>query len=738
MAKKIKKEIIKEDKPVEAYNPTGTEYDVLTFIEKRIPVLKKSRQGILNDGDGGFDFDKLMQDADREYVPHNLKKKDKSGSVYLELDETLGIRGSRIVPITGTEGNEWRSDISEPTLFVKVNTALSILMQQNPEATFKATLDKYKPTSALAKAIWKRSWDIACSREQMQYFISNLAKYGWAPGRTHPRIVKRSKDVLIELDTENPEKNKYETRTIVDFNDVWREALDPHRTWIDDMANLTDPWSLNDWYFEKDYDKDTFDREFSNYSNYGKISAGAPYREGETDKVELNEETKTRDDVITLGFYENFNKDLYVIYCPKDKVVLYQGPLPNDDGLLSYWDAYWNLRDPRTRYGVGLYEILKNDKVMYDRWDNMTTDQLIMAVYKMLFYSGPSAPGDGTIRVQPGVAKQKLPGTTIETVDVKFEPKAFEWLDRRQEKMDENTGITPTLQGQVEGKTLGEVLHAKDAALKRLNIPLANIAYAIEKDAYLTLSWANQMYSLPEVMDFTDEKQLAEFMSETGRDFEEARIQPDGKISADFPRSLDLSLEEDREGNLIESPDQRFFVIGQDVAKKAIKWKGRVTVKATSIVSPSPELERQRKLELYNIVTPIVQAITQALAQGMYNMALGMSKPVVQILEIQDEKPEDWLPDEVVQMLNNPDLAKTAEANMKVQQAGDQPLLIDPNAPPEQVAGSAPGSTPGQSPGLPQTPSEKGPSINPVSPSSMPDNSVKRSMASTLGAQSKY
>lgn len=710
MAKKKIQKTDKNESP-KAYSPTGAEKEVQDLLIKRIPVLKRARKSILNDGNGGFDFDQLMKDADKEYVPHELKKKPKPGSVYLEMDETLGIRGARVVPITGNEDGAWRSDISEPTLFVKVNTALSILMQQNPEATFKAILDKYKPTTALAKAIWKRSWDLACSREQMQYFISNLSKYGWAPGRTYPRIVKRNKDVLVELDIENPENNKYESRTIVDFNDIWREALDPHRTWIDDMANMTDPWSLNDWYFEKDIPKDLFDSEYAAYSNHKAVSAGAPYRENETDEIDVNDETKYRDDVVTIGFYENREKDLYAMYIPKEKVVLYFGPLPNDEGMLSYWDAIWNLRDPRTRYGIGLYEILKNDKVMYDRWDNMTTDQLVMAVYKMLFYSGPTAPGDGKIRIEPGVAKQKLPGTTIDTVDVKFEPQAFEWLDRRKEKMDENTGITPTLQGQVEGKTLGEVLHAKDAALKRLNIPLANIAYAIEKDAYLTLSWANQVYSLPEVMEFADEKALSEFMDESGRSWDQAVMYPTGKIQADFPRSLDLSLDEDRDGNLIESPDARFFTVGQDVPKRAIKWKGRVTVKASSIVAPSQELERQRKLELYNLVTPVVQAIAQALAMGQFSVALTMAKPVVQILEIQDEKPENWLPDEVVKMLDNPDLAKQAEAQVKMAQAAAGPLMVDQN----------------QAKEMPSAPSNAAPQAETIGP--QPNNPIKNSMA---------
>lgn len=722
MAKKKSK--VEEEKKVQStYNPQGEELKVRDFLDKRLPIIKKSRKSILNDGDGGFNYEQLMKDADREYVPHSLRRKTSTSSVYLEMDEVLGIRGSRIVPITGNEDGAWRSDISEPTLFVKVNTALSILMQQNPEATFKATLDKYKPTTVLAKAIWKRSWDIACSKEQMQYFISNLAKYGWAPGRTYPRTVKRKKDVLVELDMDNPENNKYDTRTIVDFNDIWREALDPHRTWIDDMANMTDPWSLNDWYFEKDYSQDMFDEEFGNYSNRDAIKASQPYKDPEGESsAEVSDETKQRDDVITLGFYENRQKDLYTIYCPKDKVVLYHGPLPNDEGLLSYWDAIWNLRDPRTRFGIGLYEILKNDKVMYDRWDNMTTDQLIMAVYKMLFYSGPTAPGDGKIRVEPGVAKQKLPGTSIDVVDVKFEPKAFEWLDRRKERIDENTGITPTLQGQVEGKTLGEVLHAKDAALKRLNIPLANIAYAIEKDAYLTLSWATQVYSLPEVMEFADEKQLNEFMQDSGRAWDQAVIYPKGNIKADFPRTLDLSLEEDREGNLIESPEARFFTVGGDLPRRAIKWRGRVTVKALSIVAPSQELERQRKLEVFNLVMPVVQAITQVMQQGMFSMALGMAKPVVQILEIQDEKPEDWLPDEVAQMLNNPELAKQAEAKVQAQTMMSQPLMVDPNAPPPEEGAPA-------GPGMPQptAPSNAGPSIKPVGP--MPNNPIKNSIA---------
>jgi hypothetical protein len=749
MAKKQKKQVdipTQEELDIvaEAYSPKGQELEVQEFLEKRVESLKNSRKNILD----GFNFDEIMKDADREYVPHNLRKKSNNtnqNDSFLETDETTGLRGSRVVNISGNADDAWRSDLSEPTLFVKVNTALSIIMQQNPQATFKAVMDKYKPTTALAKSIWQRSWDLASSKEQMQCLVLNLAKYGWAPWRTYPRIVQRKKEVLTELDVSNPENNKYELRTITDYNDVYREALDPHRTWIDDMANMTDEFSLNDWYFEMDYDKDKFDAEFKNYANWSKVKCGQPVRESTSGDLDVgtNDETKQRDDIITLGFYENRRRDLYVIRSLREKVILYFGPLPNDEGMLTLSDAQWNSRDNRTRYGIGLFEILKNDKVMYDRWDNMTTDQLTMAVNKMLFYSGPTAPGDGLLRVSPGVAKQKLPGTTIETVEVKFDTNAWEWLDKRKETMDNNTGITPTLQGEVQGKTLGEILHAKDAALKRLNIPIANICKLIEDDAYKTLSWANQIYSIPEIMEFASEEQLNDFKAETGREFDQATMDEKGKITADFPRTLDLSLtsKEDRDGELIESPDQRFFTVGTDIKKTSLKWKGRVTISAQSIIAPSQELERQRKLELFNLVSPVVQMIAQALGQNQFDAALIMAKPAVQVLESQDEKPENWLPDQIVQMIEHPELAKAAEAKAAEQQQQQQnqqdsssPLFVPANGEP----GGSPAATPSpyQNKNVPAMPTAPGaqnnnsPKVAPMAP-----NSVQRSINATGNTQ---
>lgn len=731
-----------KNKPAVPHNAQGQEKEIQDFIDKRVDVLKRSRKNVLNK----INFDKLMEDADREYEPYYLsteKEEGPGGGVYLEKTETAGVRGAKVVKTGESASDEdWMSNLSEPTLFVKIQTALSVILQQNPEATFKATIPKYKKTTNLAKGIWKRSWEVAKSKEQTRAFVFNLAKYGWAPMKTYPRIEKRDKEVLVELDLENPDNNKYKTKTIIDFNDVYRQALDPRRTWIDDMANMVDQWSLNDWYYEEDFSADKFEQLFGNYTNYKKVVPGNPVREGESvgDSTDnLNGETQSRDDIITLGFYENRLRDLYAIRDLRSKILLYYGPLPNDDGKLTISDGVWNMRDPNTRYGIGLYEILKNDKVMYDRWDNMTTDQLVMAVYKMLFYSGPQSHGDNTIRVTPGIAKQKSPGTTVESVDVKFEARAFEWLDRRRQIMDNNTGITPTLQGEVQGKTLGEILHAKDSALKRLNIPIANICSVLENDAELTLSWANQMYSLPEIMEFESIEDLQEFMDENDSKPDQTEVdEKTGKITADFPRRLEMHLDEDREGNLIESPESRIFTVGQEVEKKSIKWKGKVIISAKSIFASSPELDRQRKLELFNIVTPVVQMMAGALAQGQFSVALAMAKPVTQILEVQDEDPKQWLPDEVNQMIENPALAKEAENAMKMKAMQDSmggPLFVSPE---EAKAGSKPargGAPTSPAPGMPTAPAELSPKAEKVAP--MPQSAVSRSMNSTLAGETR-
>jgi hypothetical protein len=682
--------IKEKDNIAQPYNPEEEEKNVLAYVKKRIEVLKETKKNVL----GNIDFTEIMKNADQEYQPRNLNEKPKAGNNVFVQDEVLGLRGSRLVAGV-TDSNDWRSTVSEPTLYVKIQTALSILIDQNPTATFKAILEKYEETTDIAKAIWKRGWEVGYAKETVKMFIFDLAKYGWAIGRTYPRIIKRNKEVLDELDTENPENNKYRKTEIIEFNDIIREKLDPYRTWIDDMTNLTDPYSMRDWYFEKDFSKDLFETEFGQYTNIDKIKYGTVVDSG--DDTVTSKTANKRDDTITVGFYESKDKDLYTIIVPDQDVVLYYSPLPNDDGRLSCWWTCWTIRDPRTPYGIGLYELIKNNKVMYDRFSNMSIDQLTMAIYPMLFFSGTPQQGDGKITFSPNTIQQKLPGTTIDQVKIQYDGRAPEMIQSLKERMDDNTGITPTLQGEVEGKTLGEIIHAKDSALKRLSVPLKNIAKVLEDEAYLFLSWANQVYSIPELKEFVDLKEMQDFNTEFSKEPSkvEMPLNEGDKIQAQYSPTLDLGIEQNREGNLIESPENRYV----ETAGRPIKWEGRIIVDVQSIVATSQELDKQRKLELFNLVFPALQAIIQFKTMGDIQGAVDLAKPIVQVLEIQDEEPENWLPVDIVEMLENPEMVKQVMAQkqqeMQAQQQASQPLMTD-KASLEAMAKEQPASRPGQ------------------------------------------
>ena len=228
----------------------------------------------------------------------------------------------------------------------------------------------------------------------------------------------------------------------------------------------------------------------------------------------------------------------------------------------------------------------------------------------------------------------------------------------------------------------------------------------------------NQVYSIPEVKEFVDDDELEKFQIEFNKVASDSRINKNGKVEADFFQELDLGLDEDRDGNLEESPDRRFFKLGtEDLPLENIKWEGKIKVNARSIISPNPELERQRKLELFNITLPIIQQMQTALTGGVdkdgnpiqpdTDLALALYKPTKEILEIQDEKPKDWLPDKVIALAENPEL-KAAED--KAQQEEQNPLFIDQN---EVGLGGNPGI-----PGDTKSPQQQGQEAETVVPPS--------------------
>jgi hypothetical protein len=632
--KKELKELVSEPE----VNVTGdivNQYpEVQKYVSARVAAMKEWRKSL--------GVEKEWKEADAEYLPTDLSTG--TGRKRFETDDELGLR-ARLVPVTSED--EWRSKNSDPTLLTKIQTALSILVDNNPQATLEALVKKYDASAAVTKALWKRNWNVTGAKDKLKLFVFNLAKYGWSAGRTYPRRVEQDKKILTKYYADNPEKNEYESKKLLWFNDLDRETLDPFRTWIDEMTKPYDQFSMNDCYYEVDYGYDQAKLEFGMYDNWSEVKA-MPAGTSDEQSDSSAKENAEKKSVVTLGFFESRSRDLFAIVVPRQSnLVLYYSPLPNDDGMLSVWHTPWILRSASSPYGVSLWRIIKQDKELYDKMTNMTMDQLVLSILKMFFYTGSSGLlGDGTIKISPGAGKQIINGK-VDWMDIPG-PGAESWkgLAELKNRIDNNSGVTPTLEGEVaQNKTLGEVLHAKESALKRMRMPLENIVWAIEQDAYVSISWFPQLYSVPEVMQFARMEDIAKYEQENQMSAKSKFQKLDefgnqeGNVEATFLPQMKLGLEK-RGSTFIESKQDRFFQIGDDLPLDTLRWRGMFRVIPKSIVSSSSELDKQRKLEIFNLLVPLLSLPPE----------LG-ARPAAQILKANDEEPEDWLPDAWVEFL---------------------------------------------------------------------------------------
>lgn len=640
--------------------------------EREIYVARRVKE--MQDFRTNLKIEDKWKEADSEYIPSEItfgKKKR------FESDDETGWR-SRLVPVI--DGDEdWRSKNSDPMLLAKIQTAISIIFDNNPEAVLTPLNSNNESKTGLQYALWKRNWNVSSSKEVYKMFVFDMAKYGTGFGRSYPRKISYDKDVLIEVNEEDPSKNIYEKRTNVWFNDIAKSRLNPYRTWIDEQSKPYDDYSMNDCYFEIDFSYDQAKVEFGKYKNFEKLVPASQnlkmVYENEGTDLQQQEEFKKRQDIITIGFYENRLKDLFVIRIPKLKKILYSCPLPNDDGMLSVWFAPWIIRSADNPYGISLWEIIKQKKALYDKMLNMTMDQLVLSIMKMFFYTGTNnLVGDGKIKIRPGRGVQIVNGK-IDFLEVPGPGKdAFEGLKYLKSGIDDDSGLTPAVEGEITGKTLGEILHAKEASLKRLKTPVENIAWAMEQDAYLTCSWMAQAYSTPEVKSFVSLDEIKNYEMETGMGHDTvvaSAVSPEGEaqgpFAATFLPQLNLQLEKNG-SNLIESRTERFFQVGKDIEPKDLKWRGIFKVVQKSIIAPSAELEKQRKMEVFNICIPLFGQPPELFA-----------KSVKQVLKVNEENYRDWLPDTWIQYLEN------NKQSLFVQ----QPMMQQPMM--QQPAGAMPG-----------------------------------------------
>ena len=619
----------------------------------------------------GVVIEDLWRDGDRDYQPHRLKLTGKKGNKKLEQDEVKGWAST----FSKIGASNWQSDIAQPNPYKKIQIALSILVDQNPSGIFTPASKKFQATTELIKQLYERSWEKARSKEQLKLFIFNLCKYGWATARTYPLRITRKVKELKDFNQENPDKSVYEEREVIEYNDIFRENLDPWNVWIDDMAKPNDPMSVRDWSWRKVYSMDKAKEEFGAWKNFKYVKAGGIV----TDKIEDDKSLSkkyTEKDLVEVYFYENVVKDMFTVEIGGVPVIMTPLPISDSQGhkKLSLWQTYWTLRHASCPYGIGMYEAMKNNNQLYDVVSNMSIDQLVLSIYKMFFYQGTQQlTNTGEIKIKPGVGQQTLDPKNINFLEVPGPGQdALNWRELIRRDLDEDSGITDPLLGQVTGKTAFEIAQAKESALKRLKTPLDNVTDALNTEAYISVALMQLLYSIPEVYTISDPELIDAYLKEVESDPQLYQRTEDNQFQAKVYPEFPLNLDKDEKGMLVETADTRFFRVKPD----SLPWDGLINVKAQSVLTPSKQLDKTLDLEMYQMILPLLAQPPQI-----------YSKAVKEIIKLYDKDPSDILPE--MWMLEPEQLQQM--------QAEQEPLII----PLEDAGGQPPQVPPTTQPGSP-------------------------------------
>src|SRR3990167_5974958 len=176
--------LTEKSEPKKSYSPSEADQKTIEFLDRRVVEMKDYRQQKLRGNSKSIED--IWNEVEREYQPHELNLSMSSGT-RIVTDEDNGIRG-RLVKIGEEEG--WQSNMASPDLYAKVNTAISILIDQNPEAVFMPDGKRYEKNTELAYGNWKHSWEVSGAKQQLKNFVFNMSKYGTGYFRTYPKMLK--------------------------------------------------------------------------------------------------------------------------------------------------------------------------------------------------------------------------------------------------------------------------------------------------------------------------------------------------------------------------------------------------------------------------------------------------------------------------------------------------------------------------------------------------------------------
>lgn len=698
---------------------------VITFLEEKKKNMKKSQYRVKFDAL----YHEIQDNIVNTGVSYGQKLYESSGwgSMVFYNKMANGAYDYNVYPQKITDRDQNRSGVpvsQEPIAFSKIMIATSVLAGKLPDAEVIAD---DKVFARAAYELWKRTWTLKGGNGEncLMLTYQNLLTCGWAAMRVYPRRVSVKRQGVDKIL----------------FDDIYREPLDPARTWLGLGFTNGDYWSQFEVYYEKDMLKEEF---FEKYPGAKDNPRKLEYCSTTTEAQDQNQE-KSRLSV-TIGYYENVLMNRFIIAC--GKMVIYDGEMPNDESYGSVVVVRCFARDLNDPHGVGLYELMRGNTALYTYINSLNAQQVEAEIYPLLF-GAQVQNGTASYKRGPNIVNPKNPGTQIDVVRTTGNvSQGIAFADKQKEDIEQNTGVNNIVAGQNAESTLGSTVILKEAAYNRLTPPKNSMMNGLQTDACIALSWIKQTYTVDKIFMLDSDSKVAEFAKQNPDYFVQsaAIVGEDGNptgYAVAASKNLRLNFDFTPDGEMLENVPTR--TISSKALFDEMGTHGHKSdyvefvIDPDSMLLPSLEIQKQTFMALFPVITNQI-TIIYSLRQTDPEAAASQLRSLEQLLNIQRQDIYDYIPkeqyDQIIALQPSPNLPEPPPIPVKT----PAETLNYKDAPPDvqREIESQAGLTPSEMEGVPsQTPGTVPPiKNNTPGMSSNPDPAKPKSQESLPRPQS--
>ena len=666
--------------------------DTISFLQGKKHELKhnKYRQR----------FDTLAKEIDDNIVNTTIVKQrvdESQNKVYMIAQvrpdgSTDWATLPSVMPASDNSGSVPRS--AEPIIFSKILVAASAISSRAPDGT---THSANKIKARAYYELLKRSWTVPEMNgyNTLDFTTQNLLTYGWSAWRQSP------KQTVIDRIVDGKK-----TKKIV-FDDIFREPLDPRRTWLGLSYKPTVNDNRPEVLWEMDITKDAY-KELK--QRFGKRSSKTGDVAGVSDEATTEDATKSSTHV-TITFYEHPLENRYIVASDTD--VFYDDQMPNDDCYGTILIAQCFSKDQNDPYGIGLYEMMRGNAYLYNYINSLNAEQVEAEVFPVLFASGMTGQGNMTFKRSPNVLNPLPNGAKIEKVSTNGNATlGMNYANAQKQNIEDNTGVNNIVSGSNSETTLGATVILKEAALNRLNKPRNSLMKAIENDACIFFSYLEQQQSTPRKFLFSTPEEVKSFMTINPgfeHNLEDVQYDDNGipnsitvmsseRVPMSFDYSNPMLAESDFENQNVNEVGDRNFVASKssiisdvralDAPDKLGYDHVIFKVDGNSMLIPSIEIQKQASASLF----PLIQnslTIIYGMAQGQDPaQAVAQLKSLETFMNLQKENIYDYIPKDQFDAIMTQSMGPSPM--MQMQQAQAQEDMTQATPPDQMVPPQGP------------------------------------------------